>query len=181
MATIPPATPPTHPVRVAGLVASFLGANDRLIALLQTVDDTTAVQPRDGGWSAAQIGSHVAMTNLRIARVLVEAEAVATPEGFAEDWARLTIPARIDAPRSLEPSIDTTRAAAIDQLQASREAVVRAIRGLSAERASACVPSRFGTMSFYQMAEFITRHVDRHIGQAQRTVAWLMAEGGMRS
>lgn len=181
MATIAHTAPPTHQVRVAGLVASFLGAHDRLIGLLQVVDDAIAVQRRDEGWSAAQIGCHVAMTNLRLARVLVEAEAVAAPQGFAEDWARLIIPTRIDAPKSLVPSVDATRAMAIDQLQASRETVVRAIRGLTEERASTCVPSRFGTMSFYQMAEFITRHVDRHIGQAQRSIASLMAKDGTRS
>lgn len=169
---------PTHRQRVDGLAYAFLGAHDRLIALLQPLpDELAARRGRDGAWTPAQIGCHVALTNVRLAKVLTEGDTVDAPDDFADDWSRLTIPARVEAPASLDPPVSTTRAAAIDQLQASRETMVRAIRGLTPERGVRCMASRFGVMSVYQMGEFVTRHVERHIGQAQRTIALLMTDG----
>jgi uncharacterized damage-inducible protein DinB len=59
-----------HLSRVRHLRESFAEANERLVARLRKAADDAAQRPADGGWSAAQIGWHVAAVTTRFAQIM---------------------------------------------------------------------------------------------------------------
>jgi hypothetical protein len=91
-----------------------------------------------------------------------------TPEGFSESWSNISIPDRVQTFPQLVPPTDATVADALHQLERAAGRVSAGVRGLSEERATMCVNLPFGTLSLYQLAEFIGRHSDRHLAQLQQ-------------
>ena len=60
-----------HLARVRHLREEFSSANERLVKRLRAAEDHAAERvPDDGGWSAAQVGWHVATVNTRFAALL---------------------------------------------------------------------------------------------------------------
>jgi hypothetical protein len=65
----------------------------------------------------------------------------------------------------LEPPPNVTSAATLEKLRASGDMLASAVRALTPERARYCITFPFGPLSLYQVAEFATRHVERHTNQ----------------
>jgi len=167
----------THDDRIRSIDNTFITANGELIAAIERLNDQAATRrPSDGGWSAAQIGYHVALTNEFLSAVMsggVAEMAVPKPAGFQEALATLELPAKVKTFPALEPPADTSRADAIAKLTGSAGAFAQALGTVSQERcAGTCIQMPFkAVFSLYEVGEFAVGHVHRHIGQLQRTTA----------
>lgn len=166
----------SHQNRIHASVSAFLSASEGMIAALERLNDTAATHPpAGGGWNAAQIGYHVAITNDFLAGILSGAipKSIAAPAGFQENPNMFAnLPTKVTTFSALEPPAGVTRAQALARLRESTAQSVKAIEGLNAERASGqVVEFPFGAISLYQLSEFIGGHVVRHYGQLQRAMA----------
>src|SRR5690242_21787858 len=97
-----------HLSRVRHLRESFASANERLVARLRGANDEAAERHVEGGWSAAQIGWHVAAVSTRFAAMIAGdiAGAQPLPQSFQErTWSEIAaaIPERLQAPTALHP------------------------------------------------------------------------------
>jgi hypothetical protein len=168
-----------HLERVRHIRESFAEANERLVARLRRVDHTAAERGADGGgWSAAQIGWHVAAVTSRFAG-LMSGDAAGVqqlPPDFVErDWTAIgaSIPSRLQAPRSAEPPPRVTRDEAVAALEASGVRLARALDRVTPERGAGfglTSPIVGGTINVYQIGEWATAHVIRHNRQAKRVL-----------
>jgi len=118
---------------------SYREAHDRLVARLRNApEDAVHRAPADGGWSAAQIGWHVAAVDGQFADLVSGARPGAQPlaEGAAEKpWAAVVsgMPQRIEAGRRVQPPPDAQRDAVLAMLEESAaklDAESRALLGL---------------------------------------------------
>jgi hypothetical protein len=160
--------------RAATILARFNSAHNDLVWKLRDCAFDSAPSSRGDGWSAAQIGAHVAMTNDFVAAVLTGKTPMAqpAPDGFQESFNPSVLPAKAQAPAVLQPPAVVGIDAAIERLRASAQNVSKAIAGLTPERGSQyCVSMPFGTLSLFELADFTAAHVSRHAAQVQRTVA----------
>jgi hypothetical protein len=149
------------------------------VARLRAADDQAAARaPEGGGWSAAQIGWHVARVTTRFAGVMSgdAPGAQALGEGFAErPWASIVagIPGRLQAPHAFQPPPGVTRMEAIAALEASGMAMARALDAVTPDRGAALgitSPIVGGPINLYQVGEWATAHVIRHNKQAKQTL-----------
>ena len=165
-----------HSDRIDAIIAAFEKSLQSFTQQLEAVDDAVVQRvPNSGGWTPAQIGCHVGVTNQFLSAILTGEAPMAqlAPEGFAEQaWGSMSIPEKIQTFPQLEPSATATRAEALDLLRSSGARLVEALRSLSADRASGYVLTlSFGRLSLYQVGEFGTAHNDRHAAQLQRVAA----------
>ncbi|HVE53751.1 MAG TPA: DinB family protein [Ramlibacter sp.] len=165
-----------HAGRIRAAAAAFKAANHTLIADLDALDEGTAMRPpAAGGWSAAQIGWHVAETSRLLAAMLAgELPGPRLAPGFVEDAEVFSrVPARVESRMpEIQPPGSTTRQEAITRLRASEAPTVLAIESLTPERAGGYTfKMPFGILNLYQCAEFIGAHAGRHRGQVQRCLA----------
>jgi hypothetical protein len=158
--------------RAATILARFQNAHNAFVGKLRELPPESAERrPAAEEWSAAQVGFHVATTNEWIAGVLDGSTPMAqpAPEGFAETFNPKSIPAKVKTFPSLEPPAVVSAEVALERLRASGHHLSKAIASLSAERgAGNCVTLPFGTLSLFELADFTTAHVLRHINQIGR-------------
>lgn len=167
-----------HLARVRHLRESFAEANERLVARLRRADKAPAVPAADGGWTAAQIGWHVAAVNTRFAGIISgDAPAAAPlPESFTERaWERIAseIPSALKAPGSTNPPPAVSLHDAISALEESGMRMARAFDALTPERGGGfgiTSPIVGGTITLYQVGEWAASHVIRHNRQAKRAL-----------
>jgi DinB family protein len=166
-----------HLDRVRHLRESFVAANERLVARLRTADDEAAERGREGGWSAAQIGWHVASVTSRFAAMIAgdTGGPQPLPESFRErPWAEVVaaIPERLQAPSAMTPPPGVRRAAAVAALEASGMKMARAFDALTPERGGrmGVTNAIVGTITVYQIGEWATAHIARHNRQAKRAL-----------
>jgi hypothetical protein len=162
-----------HGERVKKIAEAFKAASAELATKLENLpQDAAGRRPQDGGWSAAQIGWHVALSNDVFSNVISGAMPMAVPPAadFAEDWTRIAIPAKIQTFPILVPPDETPRDEMLAKLRGSADRLLQAIESMPPDRATMCVQLQFGTMSLYQFGEFAGAHVRRHIGQLERTL-----------
>jgi len=168
-----------HRARVGHLRESFAEANERLVARLRGADDEVARRvPESGGWSAAQIGWHVARVTTRFAGIMSGELPGAQPvaSDFVErPWAEIapTVAERLEAPPSVQPPPGVTRMQAIAALEASGMKLARALDAVTLERgARQCISSPIvgGAINLYQVCEWATAHVIRHNKQAKQVL-----------
>jgi hypothetical protein len=161
--------------RAATILARFQTVHNAFIGRLRELPpDVAEHRPAEEGWSAAQIGWHVATTNEWIAGVLDGSTpgAEAAPAGFVESFNGRALPAKVKTFPSLEPPAVVSAEVALEKLRGSGHHLSKAIASLSAERGGGhCVKLPFGTLSLYELADFTTSHVVRHAAQIERTVA----------
>jgi hypothetical protein len=161
------------PDRAATILARFTAAHQSLASSLRDLSPQAAVQePPDAGWSPAQIGCHVAITNEWIAGVLLGTTPMAqpAPPGFTESFAPKAVPAKVKTFPTLEPPAVVSLEAALERLRTSGLKMSKAIASLTPERGSGyCVTLPFGTLSLFELAEFTAAHVTRHQAQLERT------------
>jgi len=165
-----------HRARVAGLRESFTAANQRL---LQRLRDAGAEGEcvRDGGWSPAQIGWHVAAVTTRFAGIIsgdVPGAQPVAPDFRERPWAEIvpTIAARLQAPAIVQPPTDVSCRQAIAELEAAGTRMLASLDGLGSERASShgITSPIVGAINLYQVAEWATAHTIRHNKQAKLTL-----------
>jgi uncharacterized damage-inducible protein DinB len=160
--------------RAATILARFNSAHNDLIWKLRDCAFDAAEQlPGDQGWSAAQIGWHVALVNDYMAAVLTGEKELAqpVPAEFTETFDHRAMPPKLKTASSLEPPDVIGIDAALERLRASGHHMSKAIASLTEERGSRyCVKMPFGTLSLFELADFAAAHVRRHVGQVQRTV-----------
>lgn len=166
----------SHQNRIHASVSAFQTESDALILALERLNDDVATRtPQEGGWNAAQIGCHVAITNDFLAGVLTGTVPVAipAPAGFAENPEVFkNAQTKIETFPQLQPPPAATRAQAIETLRESAGNTVKAIESLDPERAAKyCVQFPIGQLSMYQLADFIGGHVMRHHHQLRRATA----------
>ena len=159
--------------RLTTILARFQSAQNAIVGKLRELPPESAEhRPAAEAWSAAQIGFHVATTNEWIAGVLNGSTPMAqpVPAGFAESFNPKALPARIKTFPTLEPPAVVSAEVALERLRASGHNLSKAIASLSTERgAGQCVTLPFGTLSLFELADFTTAHVLRHISQIERT------------
>lgn len=168
--------PAPHDDRIRNAVSSFEEANNRLVRLLEGLNDEAAKKaPAGGGWNAAQVGYHVAMTNELFAGVLTGSVPFAqpAPSGFAENPDVFSAaPSKIETLPPLEPPAATTRQEAVAKLRSAQPVTVGAVKGLTPERATGHIMQlSFGAITLYQAAEFLAPHTTRHIAQVERATS----------
>ena len=164
-----------HSTRVQASATAFKTAADSFVSSLERLtDDSATVQPKDGGWTPAQIGMHLALSNELFAGILTGAVPMAQPAaaGFGEDADVFSrVPNKITTFPSLVPPAEVRRSEAVERLRRANEQVLAAIQALPPDRASHCVQLPFGTISLYQFADFTGAHMVRHTAQLQRALA----------
>jgi len=164
-----------HDDRIRNIQSVFGQANDQMIARLQALDDATATRGPADAWTPAQIGLHVALTNEFLSAVLsggVKEMSIPRPDGFTETLASLQLPDKVKTFPVLEPPAGTSKADAVARLRQSAEVFARALPTATSERcAGTCIKMPFGVVfSLYEVGEFATGHIHRHIRQVNRTV-----------
>ncbi len=166
----------THEARIAATAEAFEAAMARFLERIEaTPDDVAERAPADGGWSAAGIAWHVALTNEQFAG-LVDGSlpGAKPPEADFEEtpFKEITsiVPDQLDAPPKFHPPEDLTRVEALERARASRDAMSRAIRTMPESRGLWTVKSILGLVTVYQVGEWATAHVARHNRQAKRTI-----------
>lgn len=166
----------SHQDRIREKSNTFTAAVTRFAEAVERLDEGAATRPpQQGGWSVAQIAWHVGTTNELLAGVLTGDVPMASPVAadFIENPGVFgSIPAKIQTFPQLEPPAAVTRAEGLAKLRGSQPRVLSALQSLSAERATGfCVTFPFGTLSMYQLADFVNGHVVRHMNQVQRATA----------
>ena len=166
-----------HLARVRHLRESFAEANERLVSRLRNATDEAAEQAPGGGWSAAQIGWHVAAVTTRFAGVMSGDldGAQALPADFRpREWSDIAaaVPSALTARGPVVPPESVGRAAAIAALEASGGRMARAFDTLTPERGArlGITHAVVGTINLYQLGEWATAHVIRHNRQAKRVL-----------
>jgi uncharacterized damage-inducible protein DinB len=159
------------------LLAQLDEATGRFRARLANASPEEASRlPADGGWSAAQIGGHVAAFNQLIAGILDGSVPAASPppDGFVDrPWSEIlpTLADPIQAPGRLHAPPDTTRDQAVAAYDRSVDAVRAAIASLSEPRASLTLTHpRVGTVRLAQLGDWLVAHTIRHNAQMKRAL-----------
>ena len=161
-----------HDERLRTNISAFTDANDRVVGRLEGLPDEVAHRVPPGGWSAAQIGWHVAATSDWFADVLSGTGALQATPGRSDfddgKFGPSVVPKAI-APGVLVPPAAAQRHDAIRRLQASAARLRPAIAGLSAERGSRdTVTLPWATISLYQVCEWASGHALLHLAQIER-------------
>jgi hypothetical protein len=168
-----------HYTRVRRLRESFAEANERLVARLRGAEDDAAARvPPGGGWSAAQIGWHVAKVTTRFAALMsgdVPGVQPLPPDFREREWPTIAagVPDRLKAPEMFHPPARVTRAEAIAALEAAGLQMGRAFDAVTPDRGARhgiSSPIVGGTICVYQIGEWATAHVIRHNKQAKRVL-----------
>ncbi len=168
-----------HYARLHHLRESFAEANERFVARLRNAgDDEVRRVPGGGGWTAAQIGWHVAKVTTRFAGLMSGDLPGAQPlaaDFHEREWSGILseIPSRLTAPGAFEPPPTVTRTEAIAALEAAGVRMARAFDTITPERGTGhgiTSPIVGGTISVYQIGDWATAHVIRHHRQAKRVL-----------
>ncbi len=163
--------------RAADVRQAFTEASQRLIARLRGADSAAVERAAGGGWSAAQIGWHVAAVTTRFAGMISGEIPAAQPlaaEFRERAWTDIaaSIPDRLEAPSAVLPPATVGCGEAVAALEASEARMVGALDALSAERGDrmGVVHPIVGAISVYQIGEWATAHIMRHNRQAKRAL-----------
>jgi uncharacterized damage-inducible protein DinB len=166
-----------HSTRLAQIRESFAEANQRLLVRLRDASDEAAERPAGGGWSASQIGWHVAAVTRGFAGLISGDVPAATPldAAFRERaWTDVaaSIPDRLQAPAAAVPPETVRREDAIRAVDDAGRQMVLALETLKPERGDRMGITHpiVGVISVYQIGEWATAHVARHNRQAKRAL-----------
>jgi len=167
----------SHESRISNAISSLQAATASIVQVLEALTDEAArTAPQGGGWSPAQVGLHVAMTNDLFAEIITGGVPMSKPApvGFSEDPDVFSkAPSKIKTPDPLEPpAAGVTRADAIARLRSAQMTAEGALKTLSPDRASGrVIELPLGVITLYQAAEYLGPHTSRHIAQIQRCLA----------
>jgi uncharacterized damage-inducible protein DinB len=168
----------THYDLIARTRQSYREAHERFVKRLREApQDAVHCAAPDGGWSAAQIGWHVAAVDGQFADIVSGARAVAQPLGAGvteRPWSEVVagIPQRIEAGKRVQPPPEARRDAVLELLAASAAKLDAALAALDEERGSryAITHPAIGIVTLRQFGEWATAHTIRHNAQAKRVL-----------
>jgi uncharacterized damage-inducible protein DinB len=168
----------SHQAKTARVRAAYREARARFAERLRRADeDAVHRAPANGGWSAAQIGWHVAAVDASFAAVIAGDVPAARPlpDGtVARPWSEIvtSVPDRIEAGKRVQPPADVRREDVLVALEESARRLDAALAGLSEERASAYAITHpvLGTVALGAIGEWAAAHVARHNAQAKRAL-----------
>jgi uncharacterized damage-inducible protein DinB len=156
---------------------SYREAHDRLVTRLRNAPvDLVERTPDGGGWSAAQIGWHVAIVDRMFAELVSGARpSQPLPVDFRERaWTEVVagMPQKLEASGSSLPPSEVTRGEALTALAASAEKLDAALEGLAEDRGSrfGVTHKALGTVTLAQIGDWATAHTIRHNAQAKRVL-----------
>jgi uncharacterized damage-inducible protein DinB len=172
--------PESHDEQIARTRKAYREAHDRLVKRLREAPaEAVERAPADGGWSAAQIGWHVAAVDGSFAGVVSGERpgAQPLPDGAAEKpWSEIvkTIPAKLVAGKRVQPPAQVRRDEALAALAESAAKLDAALAGLDAARGAghAITHPVIGTVTLGQIGDWATAHVIRHNAQAKRVLGF---------
>jgi uncharacterized damage-inducible protein DinB len=168
----------SHSEQIERVRAAYREAHARFVKRLTDAPaDAVERAPADGGWSAAQIGWHVAAVDGSFAG-LVSGEnpgAKPLPDGVTErSWSEIVeaMPDKIEAGKRVQPPAAVSRDAALAALAASAAKLDAALAGLDADRGAslAITHPALGTITLRQFGDWATGHTIRHNAQAKRVL-----------
>ena len=172
--------PESHGKRIDRVRRAYREAHDRFTARLRNAPADAVERPAaDGGWSAAQIGWHVAAVDASFAG-LISGErpgAQPLPDGVPEKpWSEIVkgIPDRLEAGKRVQPPDVVRRDEALAALADSTAKLDAALAGLAAARGTgfAITHPVIGTVTLGQIGDWATAHVIRHNAQAKRVLGF---------
>jgi hypothetical protein len=169
----------SHTDRIARTRAAYKEARERFAARLRDAPEADVHRaPAAGGWSAAQIGWHVAAVDASFAAVLAVDSTLAKPlaEGEApRTWTEIVagIPQKLEAGRRVQPPAVVTRDEVLALLADSARKLDAALAALPEERAArfAITHPVIGAVALGLIGDWATAHVIRHNAQAKRVLA----------
>jgi uncharacterized damage-inducible protein DinB len=173
----------SHAEKIVRVRQAYREARERFVTRLREASDADVHRtPAGGGWSAAQIGWHVAAVDASFAALLTGASPAAKPlpEGTAaRSWSEIVaaMPAKLEAGKRVQPPDAVHRDAVLASLAESAQALDAALAALPEDRASgfAVTHPALGTVALGQIGEWATAHVIRHNAQAKRVLAGIAA------
>ena len=170
----------SHRDRIARQRAAYREAHERFVKRLREAPaDAAERAPADGGWSAAQIGWHVAAVDATFAGLLAGTLPGAQPvaEGApVKEWTEIAagIPDRLEAGKRVQPPPSVRRDEVLASLEASAAAIDAALASLDAERGASYAVTHpvIGTVRLAQIGDWAAAHTIRHNAQAKRTLGF---------
>jgi uncharacterized damage-inducible protein DinB len=168
----------SHSDRIARVRQAYKEAHARLVKRLSEVPaDAAERAPESGGWSAAQIGWHVAAVDRSFAG-LISGElpgAKELPEGTtAKSWSDIVtaIPEKLEAGKRVQPPGAVSRDEVLQALGVAAEKMDAALAGLSDARGSryAITHPVVGTVALADIGDWAVAHTIRHNAQAKRVL-----------
>ena len=175
----------SHAERTVRVRAAYQEARARFATRLRDASDADVHRtPEGGGWSAAQIGWHVAAVDASFAAILSGEVAAARPlpgGTAARTWPEIAaaIPERIEAGRRVQPPADVRRDDVLQALEESWRKLDAALAALPEDRAAthAITHPVIGVVALGQIGEWAAAHAARHNAQAKRALADASASG----
>jgi hypothetical protein len=170
----------THTERIARQRAAYREAHDRFVKRLREAPvEAVERMPAGGGWSAAQIGWHVAAVDASFAGLVSGQQpgAQPLPDGVPEKaWAEIvkTIPDKLEAGKRVQPPPSVRRDEALAALGDAAGKLDAALASLEAERAAryAVTHPPVGTVTLGQIGDWAVAHTIRHNAQAKRVLGF---------
>ena len=168
----------SHNEQIDRVRAAYREAHARFVKRLTDAPaDAVERATADGGWSAAQIGWHVAAVDASFAG-LVSGENPAAkplPDGVSErPWSEIVtaMPEKIEAGKRVQPPAAVRRDDVLKALAESAAKLDAALAGLDAERGAslAITHPALGTITLRQFGDWATGHIIRHNAQAKRVL-----------
>ena len=168
----------THVEQIARIRAAYREALERFVTRLRDASEAAVHRaPAEGGWSAAQIGWHVAAVDASFAAVLSGEVPAAKPLPDGEtlrSWSDIVaaIPQKLEAGKRVQPPPDVRRDEVLRLLRESADKLDSALAALTEERGAgyAITHPVIGTVALSQIGEWATAHVIRHNAQAKRVL-----------
>jgi hypothetical protein len=168
----------SHTERIARMRAAYGEAHARFVKRLTDAPaDAVERVPPGGGWSAAQVGWHVAAVDASFAGLVSGDNPAAKPlpDGVTErPWSEIVqaMPAKIEAGKRVQPPAEVRRDEVLAALADSAAKFDAALAGLDAERGAglAITHPALGTITLRQFGDWATGHIIRHNAQAKRAL-----------
>ena len=168
----------SHTDQIARVRAAYREARGRFAARLRGAsEEHVHMTPAGGGWSAAQIGWHVAAVDASFAGLVSGENPAAKPlaEGVSErPWSEIVqaMPEKIEAGRRVQPPAEVRRDDVLKALADSAAKLDAALAGLDADRGAshAITHPALGTITLRQFGDWATGHIIRHNAQAKRVL-----------
>jgi DinB superfamily len=164
-----------HDDRIDRMCRAYRDAHCRFVERLARVPAERAeAAPAEGGWSAAQVGWHVAAVDAVFAGLLSgDRPSQRLADDFRKrDWSEVAaaIPPTLEASRAVMPPPDVRYGDALSALAESSAKLERALRALTPDRGAqfGVTHRAIGTVTLYQLGEWATAHTIRHNVQAKR-------------
>jgi len=168
----------SHADKTARTRVAYKEARERFEARLRAAPEADVHRtPAGGGWSAAQIGWHVAAVDAAFAAVLSGDVPAAKPLPDGETgrtWEQIVaaMPPKIEAGKRVQPPADVRRDDVLASLAESARSLDAALAALPEARAAgfAITHPALGTVALGQVGEWAVAHTIRHNAQAKRVL-----------